>query len=567
MSLKDKKTRSQPVKEQETMESEINTFITNAVNIRSDFFEKLKDVQRALENTFKVFDPSWTPKKMYAHDLLAIKEKLLTWTTTPWFFISDDWSPAKMNRLVTKYVTSVLRKAWYRSIFIWDEWLFDSMYTDWTAFITVWIDSEKKKLQLWHPSISRVYFDKFATNIRRDWSETQAKQCLIILEMSRDQAVAEYPEIDKMDIENGRLPWATMDSDGDESNYVNWSQQSLVEWDIIQVWLWYDILDWSIFKTAAWPKATIIPERTAEEKEYPHFNWAKNSKDRVDVLPITDFKTYSLRRGIYNPWVMQLMFTLNRIREILDNKRINYTINNIDDIKIVNIFKGKVDSFFNDYMDAQEDQANGEKWIVVNEYDETEPRWVWRVESLRSDPLTNDLIELYQRLDQIIRRDWINLDDVFTNPNKTKWAVVLEAEAQVEVIEKFINRNTPSFTFIVERAIQFVRETVDSDDETIVESKIILGWEQVDITAWIVADWLRDETKDRYTEVNTKSWVNRNKALQISSIESAMTWLRPDSKAWNNLVIEKARVQWFDVSDSDLSWEAEATLTPASNWS
>lgn len=401
-------------------------------------------------------------------------------------------------------------------------------------------------------SLSDFYMNNACTDIRDAVGGLGADEVVIIYRYTMDQFNELFPAM-KGKVASGEIPRAYRYRKQLEKT---WLQTIYDPDDLIEVAYRIGIdKKQVIFAGAA---CTVVEELKGED--FPYI------ADGKPYLPILHFKFFPSSEGYYNYGIGHMVYDLAIVTAQMDNMAYGHAADNIYPINFVNTSQKNASKLFNEIMKAHEMRAAGGKGYVISENAQGAGAGV-TVESFQSQPITGEWERAFQRLEQQITRLGFRLDmpDLGANPNEM--SIMAEQEATDAPIKQIIEYNSSMFEEAINYTINAIREFVDDDDETPLNSTtdIDVGDSSIPMRG-IPLGWVAKELRENkyFVVVNSRDGTIESGVMEKAKNQDTMNNLTPGTPAWNKMVIKRAKLNGQNLTEADLQMpQPQAPQAPA----
>jgi len=447
------------------------------------------------------------------------------------------------EKIVTDGVSTVMNKGGFTNVLRDKFGVFYRMLLWGDAFVRIGTDSNSDfPIKFQNTSLLNIYVDPYATQMRSPSSEKDVDELVAVYKYSWDEAVALYPEYEKI----GGLGEVYRSTNYKELDYTE-QQDTEIQAREVEIAHYYNRSqkNYTIFGGSQY---TLIKEYKGAD--YPFM------KDGEPYIPFLHFMAFPSSEGFYNYGLGHILYRLAILTRQLNNRAINYVIDNVDPIRMVNVPAGDASKFFNKLLAAQEAQAGGRKGFIINEYSASDPNaGSINIETFRSEPITTEWERLFARLDQEIKRLGIPLDDIDRGRSTTATQIIAEEENADLFVKQILEQNASEFQFAWEVSIEFIKEFVSNKNKTRINmtTAVEMEGQQVlmsDITLGDIKNEL--SKKNFFVKVNARSGAVPSNIMQQAQISRALSVVAPGSMAYNKLAVKLMRLNDQDINFQDL---------------
>ena len=520
-----------------------------------------KTIQELFEDWFTVYSPDWK-KRITSKLLMQVFWKVASKMKPLDFITHWTWRPEHIEKVVSDWIKTVLTEWGYDRCLRDKLGAFHKLILFWDAFIQIWLDEQSDyPIKFRTLSLSNVYIDSWATNLRHTWDDNSATKVVVIYRYSTDQFNSFYWDKlkKKQEITNifGKIPRYNSEYNRLE---MNQEDEQDIEDDIVEVAHYYDIWDSKNPKYFVYAWTSMIEIDSYESKMYPFY------KDWTPFIPIIHFLCFPSTQWFYNHWIWELLYDLALINAQLNSDALKHSDDNINPISIINVWVWKSQSFFNKIKEAEQTREKWGKWYVPIEND----NW-WRSvssEKFNISWLTWEWERIFNRLDREITRLWFNIDAVDRWSNLTATQIMAEEENADWTVLQIMEYNASESKFIVEYTMEVIKEYISKTNKIPLNLTVDIEDDEWNvfkpewITLWDLADELK---KFRYfVEINSRSWAIPSWAMEQAKLSRALQFTPPWTPAFNKLAYKWIKWAWFNIKPSDLwmEWWQEAPWIP-----
>jgi hypothetical protein len=409
-------------------------------------------------------------------------------------------------------------------------------------------------------SLSDVYFNNAATDIRDATGGLGADEVVIIYRYTMDQFAQLYPD------------WEGKVAKGDVPRAYRYRKQLEKTWlqtvydgeDMIEVA--YRIGIDKVMVVFAGSACTVIDkydgdDEATNEDGTPDKGWLKSEEeeeakktgkkpfpyimDGKPYIPLLHFKFFPSSEGYYNYGIGHMVYDLAVIMAQMDNMAYNHAGDNIWPIQFVNTPHKNASKLFNEILKAHEMREAGGKGYVVSENQPGQASGV-TVEPFQTQPITNEWERAFMRLEKQIERMGFKLDmpDLGANPNEM--SIMAEQEATDAPIKQIMEFNASEFENAVLFTIDAIRKFVDDEDQTPLNSltEIESGDAKIPLRGFTLGNVAQELRMNKYfVVVNSRDGTIPSNVMQQAQITKTMSTIAPGTPAWNKLSISDADLQ------------------------
>lgn len=321
-------------------------------------------------------------------------------------------------------------------------------------------------------------------------------------------------------------------------------KQAVNDSDIIETAI-YTSID-GVQVTFAGPACTVL--KKYEGEEFP------SKLDGKNEIPTLHFKFFPSSEGYYNYGIGHMVYDIALLASQMDDMAYKHAGDNIWPITLINSATKSPSKLFNELLKAQEARDAGGRGYVVSE-NQGGTAGV-SVESFQSDPITQEWERAFTRLETQIRRLGFELDapDLGSSPNEMS---IMSAQENADApIKQIIEYNASEFEMAVRFTMQFIREFVDDDDQTPLNSMVDLeaGDRQVPLRG-IPLGWVaRELKKNRYfVVVNSRDGTIPSNVMELAKARETVSMLPQGTPAWNKMAVKIAKLNGHNVTAEELA--------------
>lgn len=389
-------------------------------------------------------------------------------------------------------------------------------------------------------SLSDVYMNNQCTDIRDAAGGLSAEEMVLIYRYTMKEFDNEFPDM-KGKVAPGEIPRTSKERKQLEKT---WLQTTYDEDDTIEVG--YRIgLD---KKMAVFAGSASTEVRDFSGEDFPYM------MDGKPFMPVLHFKFFPSSEGYYNYGIGHMLYDLAILTAQMDNMAYNHAGDNIFPITFVNSPTKNSSKLFNEILKAHEMRAAGGKGYVVSENPLGQGAGV-TVEAFQSPPITGEWERAFSRLEQQIERMGFKLDmpDLGANPNQM--SIMAEQEATDAPIKQIIEFNASEFEMAVNMTMSAMREHIEDDDETPINSTVDIeaGDGNIPMRGFPLG-WIAKELRDNkyFVVVNSRDGTIPSNVMEQAQISKTMSTLAPGTPAWNKMSLKQARLNGQNLSKEDL---------------
>lgn len=412
---------------------------------------------REMEQAFDVSNPASSPHKLNASSLYFGVLRTVQQLRMP------DWSLAGSGRqsstelqIVTQLLQNLMDRAGYRHV--WTEQNLPMVQTG-DAFMSVGM--LEKRAEKGFPftyraeSTARIYFPREATRLRNPGHDREARQVVIVREYDTDQAMDLFPGMIDHKEDAGPISIAGAltgtyggDKQPDAANRQENGKETVQVAELIDLNAQERVLLFG-------PKMKV--GRVQKGKDFPYRHWQTNEP----YINLMHRQFFRLQTGMLGRGLLHAVYKLAIVERMLKNMGITYELQNLNPVKIVNVRGMTEHELKMKHKEARESQAALQEGVIFANAEQGAD-----VKTMRTEPVIDELARVLQQIDRSFLDVGVNLQDLLTNPQKTAFAVEVEAVASTNLARYIQNQNS----FAIEEAIGFamnmVRQHVRDNDPT-----------------------------------------------------------------------------------------------------
>jgi len=525
------------------------------VKVRQD--GRNQTILKLFQEQFELTDPSGSRKissKLLQQAMWFVlnRIKLLD------FEIHGTNASTAAEELVTAGVTTVMRRGGWISAVMGKGGAMHKAIPFGDGFVMIGTDPESDNPIFFTPtSNSNNYFDSYATVLRGGGIGRDCKKWVTIFSMSKNEFIEQFPDF-KDKVAYGRIPRDTSYWKETERDY---HQTAQIQDDIIEVGYGYDISNMA-FCVFAGKACTII--KKMQKDKYPFILYQGNPKNKnkkkkgKPYIPVLQFLCWPSMEGFYNYGIGGMLYDIAIIQRRLMNLAIGHIEENTYPFTLVNLPQGEAAKFFNKLELAGEMRAKGKKGMVALEYDPNSPGTSKvDAQALTTQNLINEWEIVFNRLDQEIKRMGINIDEIqdAQDPNQLATSILAERETSDAFVKQIQEWNGPTYDFALEVTMDFMRQFIDKDDETIIDIPEMLETDSGDkvpysnFTLGQIAEALRQD--HYYGRSNYRSGAITSHVVRFAEIGRMLPLTQPGSPAQMKLLQESAELNNMKFSEKD----------------
>jgi len=418
------------------------------------------------------------------------------------------------------------------------------------AFIRVGTNpSSKYPIKFQNTSLTNIYVDPYATAMRNEAGENDVDELVAIYKYSWDEAIELYPDLKKKG-GVGLIPR------GKWEDQIEYTQEQLVEQNNkreVEIVHYYNKSKkrYTVFAGTA---MTVLSD--LKDAEYPFV------MNKEAYIPFIHLMCFPAAEGFYNHGIGHYVYRLAVITRQLDNKAINYGMDNVDPIRMVNVPKGEASKFFNKLFTAEETQSSGRKGFLVNEYGAGDQARQVNVDTFQSTPITQEWERLFTRLEQSLKRIGINIDEVDISSATATERIASDEHAN-QAVRQIMEQNASEFQFAWELGVDFVKEFISKNDKTVINMTTAVPTPEggsVSVDNVTMGD-LKQDLKDNhwFFKVNSRSGIYPSNTLQQAQIENMLAITPPGTPAYTRLAVKLAKINDQDISSADLGLQPQTS--------
>lgn len=411
------------------------------------------------------------------------------------------------------------------------------------AFVMLGTDEGSKHPIQFNPiSLSNIYVDSYATNIRGNGIGKDVSEICIVFSLSKEEAKARYRELyPKITEASGEITrYLTLQKEQERT----FNQEQETDREDVEIGFYYNIREKEFLVFAGSEK--LILKRQSGDK-YPFI------KDGKPYIPIAQFMCMPSSEGFWNYGIGHILYELAVVTRRMLNMAVGHLDENTYPITLVNIPKGEAATFFNKLKLAHEMREKGKKGMVAIEYDVNSPGSNQvQSQSLLTQNLITEWQIVYERLDAEIRRLGINLDDIGYDPNTTATQVIAEEESANAFIKQIGEYNASESKFLIEMTMQFIKDFISKKDKTPLQLTTQIPGSDIDFK-WVTMGMLKEELDEYeyFVKMNARSGSLPSNVMQIAQIQRTMAITPPGTKAFIKLQEQYARLNDQDLLAED----------------
>lgn len=557
-----------------------------------------RGIQQLFEQGFTVMNPNGT-KKITSKLLLQILWKVVNKMKIPDFKIykagpfamSTDVKDMKkqatirdqVEQIVTAGVATVMKEGKFIQCMRDKGGVFYKMSLFGDSFVQVGYDNDNSDYPISFRvgSLSDIYMNNAATDIRDAVGGLSADEVVIIYRYTMNQFNQLFPE------------WEGKVAKGDIPRAYRYRKQLEKTWlqtvydgeDMIEVG--YRIGIDKMMVVFAGSACTVIDKYEgddekenengeveqgyidSEEKEEAKKTGKKPFPYIMDgkpYIPLLHFKFFPSSEGFYNYGIGHMVYDLAIITAQMDNMAYNHAGDNIWPIQFVNSPNKDTSKLFSEILKAHEMRAAGGKGYVVSQNPPGQGSGV-TVEPFQSQPITGEWERAFQRLEKQIERMGFRLDmpDLGANPNQM--AIMASQEATDEPIKQIIEFNASEFEEAVKFTMAAIREFVDDNDQTPLNSMIDIesGDVKLPMRGFSLGNVAQELRANKYfVVVNSRDGTIPSGTMQNAQLDLSMSKMAPGTSAFNKLAVKQAKLNGQNITESDMQPpQPQAPAAPA----
>lgn len=508
-------------------------------------------IEELFQLGFEVSDPSGQRKiesQLLWKALYKVVSKMKPLDAT----IHGTGASEDMERVVTSGIATVMDEGGFDESLRDKFGAFYRMVLFGDAFIRVGTDNQSDyPIKFQNTSLLSIYTDPYAVNLRSPSSENDCDELLAVYKYSWDEAIKLYPELAK----KGGL--GLIQNLKRDKNLTHTQDQLDQQEREVEIGHYYNLSSkrYTVFAGTA---RTVLIDDIGDE--YPFI------KKGQAYIPFIHLMCFPSSEGFYNKGIGHVLYKLAILARQLNNRAINYSFDNVDPIRIVNVPQGQSAQFFNKLLTAEEARAKGRKGIVVQEYSATDPRGGQQsLEAFKSEPLTQEWERLFNWLVDEVAMLGINLRAVDRGTSVTATQIIAEEENQDQFVKQIMEQNSGEFKFAYELTIEMIKEFISKTNKTPINMTTRINIEGADarvqgITLGMLSDELK--SKNYFVKVNSRSGAIPSNVFLQAQISRAMSVTAPGTPAFNKLAVKMMNLNDQDISMEDLGGGQEAGGQP-----
>lgn len=455
----------------------------------------------------------------------------------------DSVQHAVVQKIVTAGVATVMDKGGYDSALRDKNGAFFDLLLYGDGLIQMGSDDTNKKIPIEFSNMTNknVYTDNFATGIRMAGKGRSAQKITIIYSYSWDEYIKLYPKMKKK-AGVGRIQRTTSTFKDQQRTF----DQEIVLENLIEEAHSYDLTTDTYVIYAG--SGNTIREKFKGDK-YPF------KKDGKSYIPITQFICIPSSEGFWNYGIGHLLFKLAIVSRQLMNMEVNHISYNTNPIELISLSQGSAAKFFNRMKVAEQMQAQGKRGFVPMERSANDPNGASVTsQTLISQNLFNEWQQVFDRLDQEIRRLGINIDELDVGGSKTATEILALEENANSFVKQIMEWNASETQFMVEATMDMITEFVPKNSKIPINmtTKLDIGGNLTrpeGITMGMVSEELK--SRNWFVEVNARTGAIPSNALQIGRLSQVLPLAQPGSPAQIKITDSLAKAQGIDIPGSE----------------
>jgi hypothetical protein len=529
---------------------------TNSTHNRHEGYWRA--IQQLFEGGFTVTNPTGT-KKITSKLLLQILWKVVNKMKVPDFKIhkagpfavktkpdeikKDSMTRDIIEQIVTAGVSTVMKEgrflqcmrdkggAFYKA----------ALFGDCHVQVGYDLDNSDYPISFKVGSLSDFYMNASATDIRDPVGGLSADEVVMVYRYTLEQFNQLFPHM-KNKVPHGDIPRAYRYRKQLEKTWL----QTVFDADK-EVEVAYRIGVDGTQVIFAGPACVVVEK--LEGKEFPY------KMDGKNYIPILHFKFFPSSEGYYNYGIGHMVYDLAVVTAQMDNMAYNHAGDNIWPISFVNTPNKNASKLFNEILKAHEMRAAGGKGYVVSENQLGQGSGV-TIEPFQTQPITQEWERAFMRLEQQVERLGFHLDSPDLGANPNEMSIMADQEATDAPIKQIIEYNASSFEDAVNFTINAIREHIEDDDQTPINSTVDIeaGDAMLPMRGFPLG-WIAQELrKNKYfVVVNSRDGTIPSNVMEQAQITKTMSTLVPGTPAWNKMSIKMAKLNGQNLQDADLA--------------
>ena len=525
---------------------------------KNDRDSKNQLIRDLFEQGFTVKEPKG-PRKIQSKMIQQVIWRMASRMKPLDFTIHGVGRPEAMEKLVTDGVSTVMDKGKYISSLRDKNGAFINLLLYGDSFIQV--GTQEKGIPIVFNTVdnANVYTDTYCTKIRGGWGR-QCRQMVVVFSYSWSEVVDMFPDFkDKMG--DGKIP-RDLSFGSETDRDITQTNDSR---DLTEVAYFYDLnsKNYTVFVGS---QTTIVKELSGDDFPFTMEDVNSGNKDRVPFIPVIQYMCQPSAKGFFNHGVGDMIYDLAIVSRQLMNMAVGHAEDNVYPITHVNVPQGEASKYFNKLSLAHEMRESGKKGFVAMEYDPSNPNGA-RVtsESLTTQSLVNEWQLIFDNLVRELTRMGINIDDADRGADVTATQILAEEEAQNALIKQIMEWNASESKFAVELTLDFIKDFVGKNDKTPLNlaTTVEIEGEQVgidSITLGMISDELRKE--DYFVKVNSRSGAIPSNTFKQAQLSRVLQTLPPGSPAFNQRVVELAKLNDVDLTLEQLAPPQQPQAAP-----
>ncbi len=463
------------------------------------------------------------------------------------------WATEDEEKITTSWITTVLEE-WGLTNALRDKfWAFYRMCLFWDTFIRIWVEPKKWHLvKFQNTSLLNIYVDPYATEMRNASAERDVNELVAIYRYSYDEMCTLYPWYDKKG-------WAGKISRQwiNDSLDISPEQETETNDRVVEVAHYYNIIT-KRYTVFAWTECTVLQDLKWDD--YPYI--LKKADVEIHYVPFMHLMCFPSIEGFYNNGIWQLLYRYAVVLRQLDNKAINYGIDNIDPTRMINVPKWESAKFMKKLLQADRAKAAWKKGFVINEYSTLDWPSNTNMETFSSPQLTGEYERLTQRLDQeIMRMIGMSLDSADRGAARTATQIMSEENTSNDFVKQILEQNAWEFKFAYDVTMDLIKRYGKNSKVPInMTTNIVIDnkegqWQKElpikDITIWDIADQLN--RYHYFVKIDSRSGSIKSNVLEQAYISSVMNTTAPWTPAYTKLQVKLARSKDLDLAMEDFA--------------
>lgn len=514
---------------------------------------RARAVQELFQESFIVTDPQGT-RKLNSQRLYQALWRTAGRTKPLDFLIQGtdkDGIPVDPNqeRLVTAGVATVMQKGGYNSAFRDKQGAAFNFLLYGDAFVQIGTNDDSKSdvpIKFRVVSPDNIYVDNFATAMRSTAAGASATKLVIIYTYSKerfDELFPGYPNCEG----------AIQRPNADRELIKSEEQWQKVEHKV-EVAYSYDLTT-KTYCVFAGSDSTVL--ECYEGDEYPFY------LNNEAYIPVLQFICMPSAEGFYNEGIGTILWKLAVVSRELLNMEVNHIQDNTYPIVHLNLPKGQVATYFQKLRGAYQMRDEGKKGYVPMEYDPNRPNSEGvTAQTLTTQNLYNEWADLWNRLDQEIRRCGINIDELETGTDKTATEILALEENANAFVKQVMEYNATESQLAVDITMQVIKEFVSKNNKMPLnlDTKITLKSGKISrmgrVTLGMIAEELK--TNNYWAQINARSGAIPSNNMQRAKINAILPLTQPGSLAWKKAVNALNEIDGFEADADEFLIQQEA---------